>query len=185
MLSVIPFDPSVALGNIVDPAKLTRLELISEKEAPINAAEERMNSLITFKRSIDNTIRELGSMQVDVEELVQQSREVGTQIKEAAVNYARIKLAAKLDILDILAQPTVSTNWESPLDYNRTEIKRMPLSADSMNMNVQYFSREESQQGAQTQSECIQAFISSEFKFLGTDFSDQAGKAAASQVNSQ
>ena len=52
-------------------------------------------------------------------------------------------------------------------------------------MNVQYFSREESQQGAQTQSECIQAFISSEFKFLGTDFSDQAGKAAASQVNSQ
>ncbi len=185
MLSIIPFDPSVALGNIVDPAKLAQLELISEKEAPIGAAEDKMNSLITFKRSIDNTIRELGSMHINVEDLEQKSREVAEDIKKAALDYANIKLAAKLDILDIRGQTVVSANWESPLDFNRTEIKKMPLSADSMNMNVQYFSREESSQNAQTQSECIQEFVSSEFKFLGTDFSDQASKAAASQVNSQ
>lgn len=101
------------------------------------------------------------------------------------MDYANIKLAAKLDILDIRGQTVVSANWESPLDFNRTEIKKMPLSADSMNMNVQYFSREENSQSSQTQSECIQEFVSSEFKFLGTDFSDQAAKAAASQVNSQ
>ena len=185
MLSIIPFDPSIALGNIVDPAKLAQLELISAKEAPIGAAEDKMNSLITFKRSIDNTIRELGSMHVDVEALEQKSLEIAKDIQKAALYYANIKLAAKLDILDIRGQTVVSANWESPLDFNRTEIKRMPLSADSMNMNVQYFSREESSQGAQTQSECIQEFVSSEFKFLGTEFSDQAAKAAASQVNSQ
>lgn len=185
MLSTIPFDPSVALGNIVDPAKLAQLELISEKEAPINAAEDKMNSLITFKRSIDNTIQELGSMHVNVEALEQKSHEIAKDIQKAALDYANIKLAAKLDILDIRGQTVVSANWESPLDFNRTEIKKMPLSADSMNMNVQYFSREENSQSSQTQSECIQEFVSSEFKFLGTDFSDQAAKAAASQVNSQ
>lgn len=185
MLSTIPFDPSVTLGNIVDPAKLAQLELISEKEAPIGAAEDKMNSLITFKRSIDNTIQELGSMHVDVETLEQKSLEIAKDIQKAALDYANIKLAAKLDILDIRGQTVVSANWESPLDFNRTEIKKMPLSADSMNMNVQYFSREESSQNSQTQSECIQEFVSSEFKFLGTDFSDQAAKAAASQVNSQ
>lgn len=185
MLTNIPYDPSITLGNIVDPEKLAQLELISQKEAPIGAAEDKMNSLITFKRSIDNTIRELGSMNIDVEELEQKSVEVEEDIKKAALDYANIKLASKLDILDIKSQTVVSASWESPLDYNRTEIKNMPLAADSMNMNVQYFSREQNSQGSQTQSECIQAFISSEFKFLGTDFSEQASKAAASQVNSQ
>lgn len=184
MLSIIPFAPSIALGNIVDPAKLAQLEAISEKEAPVGAAEDRMNSLISFKRSIDNTICELGSMHVDVKELEQKSLEVANNIQKAAIDYANIKLAAKLNILDIRGQTVVSANWESPLDYNRTEIKKMPISADSMNMNVQYFLREESLQNSQTQSECIQEFVSSEFKFLGTDFSDQAAKAAASQINS-
>lgn len=185
MLSTIPFDPSIALGNIVDPAKLAQLEIISEKEAPIGAAEDKMNSLITFKRSIDNTIQELGSMNVDVEDLEKKSVEVSEEIKKAAIDYANIKLASKLDILDIKSQTVVSTNWESPLDYNRTEIKKMPLSSDSMNMNVQYFSREESSQHSRTQSEQIQEFISSEFKFLGSEFATQAAKAAGSQVNSQ
>lgn len=185
MLSTIPFDPSITLGNIVDPAKLAQLELISEKEAPIGAAEDKMNSLITFKRSIDNTIQELGAMHINVEDLEKKSREVAEDIKKAALNYANIKLSSKQSILDIKKQTVVSANWESPLDYNRTEIKKMPISSDSMNMNVQYFSREENTQSSQTQSECIQAFVSSEFKFLGTDFSEQAGKAAASQVNSQ
>lgn len=79
----------------------------------------------------------------------------------------------------------MSTNWESPLDYNKTQIKKMPLSADSMNMNVQYFSVNQNEQDSQTQSNSIQAFISNEFRFLGDDFSDQASKAAASRVNSQ
>ena len=185
MLSVIPYDSSVALGNIVDPAKLELLEQISEKEAPIDAAEEKMNSLITFKRSIDNTIQELGSMHVNTDELAQKSSEIGDQIKQAAIDYANIKLSAKTEIMDMKSQPKVSVNWESPLDYNRTEIKKMPLSADSMNMNVQYFSRDENAQSSATQSESIQEFISGEFKFLGSEFSSQASKAVASQINSQ
>ena len=185
MPSIIPYDPSIALGNIVDPKKLEVLEKISELNAPVDVAENRMNELIAFKRSIDNTIQELGSMHVNTDELYEQSTDIGKQIEEAAVSYSKAKLAAKSSILEIKCSPTVSSSWESPLDYNRTQIKKMPLSADSMNMNVQYFSLDQNSQNAKTQSENIQAFISSEFKFLGNDFSEQASKAAASQINSQ
>ncbi|MCM1308895.1 MAG: hypothetical protein NC223_09890 [Butyrivibrio sp.] len=185
MPSVIPYDPSIALGNIVDPAKLENLEKISEANAPIDVAENKMNELISLKRSIDNTIQELGSMHINTDELYEESREVGRQIEEAAVSYAKTKLEAKKNILEIKSASTVNASWESPLDYTRTEIKKMPLSADSMNMNVQYFSLEQNAQSAKTQSENIRSFISGEFKFLGNDFAEQASKAAASQLNSQ
>ncbi|MDO4317578.1 MAG: hypothetical protein Q4C48_05140 [Lachnospiraceae bacterium] len=185
MPSVIPFDSSIALGNIVDPRKLERLEQISELQAPADNAEDELNSLIALKRSIDTTVQELANLRIDTTELVQESRAVGEEIQQAAVNYAKVKVNAKKEIQKLRAEPLVSASWESPLDYNRTEIKKMPLSSDSMNMNVQFFSVDQNSQSSRTQSEHIQEFISSEFKFLGDDFSDQASKAAACQVNSQ
>lgn len=185
MPSVIPYDPSIALGNIVDIEKLEKLEQIAKLQAPIDAAEEQMNSLIALKRSIDMTAQELINLRIDTEEISKESAEISEEIKQAAIEYAKIKLESKKQIQQLSAQPSVSHNWESPLDYNRTEIKKMPLSADSMNMNVQYFSSDENDQNSRTQSESIQKFISSEFSFLGKSMSDQASKAAASQVNSQ
>lgn len=185
MPSVIPYDPSIVLGNIVDVEKLEKLEQIAKLQAPIDAAEEQMNSLIALKRSIDMTAQELINLRIDTEEISKESAEISEEIKQAAIEYARIKLESKKQIQQLSAQSTVSHNWESPLDYNRTEIKKMPLSADSMNMNVQYFSSDENDQNSRTQSESIQKFISSEFSFLGATMSDQASKAAASQVNSQ
>ena len=185
MPSVIPFDPSIALGNIVDPQKLNQLHRIAEKQAPIDVAENNMNSLIALKRSIDSTIHELANMGVDTQELSKQSTQIKDDIKTAAMEYATAKLNGKKEIQQIQAEPVVNASWESPLDYNRTEIKKMPLSADSMNMNVQYFSFDRSSQSSTTQSQSIQDFISSEFKFLGDEFSDQASKAAQSQISSQ
>lgn len=185
MPSTIPFDPSIVLGNIVDPMKLDQLNRIAEKQAPIDAAENNMNSLIAFKRSIDMTISELANMSIDTSELSQQSAEIKEEILQAAKEYAQAKLQGKKDIQQIQTEPIVNASWESPLDYNRTAIKKMPLSSDSMNMNVQYFSFDQNSQDSKTQSKSIQDFISSEFKFLGDDFSEQASKAAASQINSQ
>ena len=138
-----------------------------------------------FKRSIDMTISELANMSIDTSELSQQSAEIKEKILQAAKEYAQTKITNKQAIQQIQAEPIVNANWESPLDYNRTAIKKMPLSSDSMNMNVQYFSFDQNSQDSKTQSKSIQDFISSEFKFLGDDFSEQASKAAASQINSQ
>lgn len=185
MPSTIPFDPSIVLGNIVDPAKLDQLNQIAAKQAPIDAAEDNMNSLITLKRSIDTTIRELANMNIDTSELQQRSSEVNEEIVTAAKEYADAKLRGKQEIQQIQAAPVVNASWESPLDYNRTQIKKMPLSSDSMNMNIQYFSFDRNSQSSNTQSKSIQNFISGEFKFLGDEFSEQASKAAASQISSQ
>lgn len=185
MPSTIPYDPAIVLGNIIDPARLDRLNKIAERQAPIDAAENTLNSLITLKRSIDTTIRELANMSIDTRDLSKQSEEIKKDIVKAANEYAKEKLAGKTEIQKLQAQAIVNSNWESPLDYNRTEIKKMPLSADSMNMNVQYFSFDRNSQNSKTQSQNIQDFISSEFKFLGDEMSDEASKAAASQINSQ
>ncbi len=185
MPSVIPYDPEITLGNIVDPSKIAILERISAEQAPIDAAENEMNSLISLKRSLDSTSQELSEMGIDTEELDNESRHVAEDIKKSAVEYAKIKLAGKENIQKLKADVPVSMSWESPIDYNRSQIKSFPLSADSMNMNVQYFSKDTSSQSSRTSSMSIQEFISSEFKFLGYEFADQASKAAASQVNSQ
>ncbi len=185
MPSTIPYDPSIVLGNIVDPAKLDQLNRIAARQAPIDAAENNLNSLITLKRSIDTTIKELANMSIDTGELSKQSSEINKEIVEAATEYAKEKLAGKTEIQKIQAEAIVNASWESPIDYNRTEIKKMPLSSDSMNMNVQYFSFDRNSQDSNTQSQNIQDFVSAEFKFLGNDFSDEASKAAASQIHSQ
>ncbi len=185
MPSVIPYDPSITLGNIVDPQKIRFLEEISDIQADADAAEENMNSLIEFKHSIDNTIQELDSMNVKSDKLKAKSIEIGQQIVTAATDYADKKLDSKMKIQAMKAKGVVSRSWESPIDYVRSEIKKMPLSVDSMNMNVQFFSHDKNSQDSRTTSDEIQAFISSEFKFLGREFSEQASKAAASQTNSQ
>lgn len=185
MPSVIPFDPSIVLGNIVDPAKLEQLNKIAELQTPIDAAENEMNSLITLRRSIESTTRELANMGISTLELHKKSKAIDEKISAAAIDYATKKIEGKEEIQKIQAEPIVNASWESPLDYNRTQIKKMPLSADSMNMSVQYFSFDRNSQDSSTQSQSILDFISSEFKFLGDEFSDQAGKTAASQVHSQ
>ena len=185
MPSVIPYDPSITLGNIVDPVKLDQLNRIAALQAPIDQAENNLNSLITLRRSIDTTIRELANMSIDTRELSKKSSEISGQISAAAVEYLQAKIEGKTNIQKIQAEPIVNASWESPLDYNRTEIKKMPLSSDSMHMNVQYFSFDENNQDSATQIQAVMDFVSSEFKFLGTDISDSASKSAQSQMNSQ
>ena len=45
----IPFDPSLVLGNIVDPKKIKALEAVDAAQEPVNLAQEKLNSLILSK----------------------------------------------------------------------------------------------------------------------------------------
>ncbi|MCU0127303.1 hypothetical protein N8H41_25445, partial [Pseudomonas vlassakiae] len=74
---------------------------------------------------------------------------------------------------------------ESPVDYNRTQIKQMPLSADGLRMNVQYFSLDQNSQQSGTHASKIASFISGQVGIFGDEFASQASGSAASQVNSQ
>src|SRR5579862_3532177 len=95
MPSTIPYDPSLVLGNIVTKEKLDIVTAISAAQAPADAAEDTLNSLISLKRSIDMTVQELIEMNIDATNLIQESQETGKQITAAAVDYGKTKLAAE------------------------------------------------------------------------------------------
>src|SRR5688572_14719206 len=148
MPSTIPYDPSLVLGNLVNQEALDNLLAISALQAPIDAAEDSLNSYISMKRSIDMTIQELINMGIDTVDLIKQSQDVGKQIQDAAVTFAKVKIDGLARIQPLKGKILgLHDSIESPIDYNRTQIKtNMPLAADSLKMNVQYFSFDENTQ---------------------------------------
>lgn len=186
MPSTIPYDPSLVLGNIVTQDKLDNLVAISAAQAPADAAEDTLNSLIALKRSLDMTVQELIEMNVDVADVIQESQDVGTQIADAAKAFGKAKVEAEKNIQPLKAKiRTLSDSVESPIDYNKTQIKQMPLAADSLKMNCQYFAFDQNTQDSGTHAATVSSFVSDSVSEFGETYSGQAKTSAQSQVNSQ
>lgn len=186
MPSTIPYDPTLALGNLVTQERLDLLTQIAAKQSPADDAEDHLNDLITLRRSFDMTIQELMDMDVDTSDMAKQRGDVNKQITAAAVEYSKAKIQAEQDILPLKRKiKAVGSGPESPIDYNRTQIKSLPISADSMKMNVQYFAFDKNAQSSQTHAATIASFVSDETSWLGDSISGAASTAAQSQTNSQ
>jgi len=191
MPSTIPYDPSLVLGNIVTKEKLDIVTAIASAQAPADAAEDALNSLISLKRSIDMTVQELIEMNIDATELIKESQETGKRITDAAVAYGKAKLAAEKAIQPLKARiRMVNDSIESPLDYNKTGIKKdMPLAADSFKMNCQYFAFDQNQQDSSSHAATVAGFVSESveggFGFGSASFSSEAKMSAQSQMSSQ
>lgn len=186
MPSTIPYDPTLALGNLVTQERLDILAQIAAKQSPADDAEDHLNDLITLRRSFDMTIQELIDMDVDTTDMAKQRGEVNKQITAAAVEYSKAKIQAEQDILPLKRKiKAVGSGPESPIDYNRTQIKAMPISADSMKMNVQYFAFDKNEQSSGTHAATVGAFVSEETEWLGDSISSSASMAAQSQTSSQ
>jgi hypothetical protein len=184
--STIPYDPSLILGNIIDPAKLENITEISTLQAPADAAELTLNSFITLKRSIDMTVQEMIDMSIDATDLIKESQDVGTQIQTAAIEYGKSKVAAAKSIQQLQGKITVvNQSIESPIDYNKSMIKQMPLAADSMQMNTQYFSFDENGQKSNSHAANVASFVSESLSVFGEKQATQASASAQQQVNSQ
>ena len=186
MPSTIPYDPSLILGNIVQQAKLDNVVKISSLQAPADAAQTNLNSLITLKRSIDMTVQEMIDMGIDVTDLIAESQDIGKEIQKAAIDYGKAKITSEKAIQPLRALLSgVSDEVESPIDYNRSLIKQMPISTDSLQMNVQYFSFDENAQSSSSHASTISSFVSESLSFFGDNQSSQASGAVQTQVNSQ
>lgn len=186
MPTSIPYDPSLALGNIVLPGALETLTEISELQAPIESAQENLNSLISLKRSLDMTIDELANMSINPQALMAKSGDVKKSISEAAINYATIRLEQETKIQPLRAKiRTVHQSVESPIDYNRSKITSMPLSADSLKMDAQYFMFDENEQEASTTMSSMKEFFTEAFSFMGDSEALNMASSAMKQVNKQ
>ena len=186
MPNTIPYDPSLTMGNIVHPLRVSILEKIAAAQAPVTAAETNLNSLITLKRSLDATIREMLEMGVDVTALIQEGETVKAQIQKAAIEYGNLKMIAEKGVQ--LLRSTirdVHSDVESPLDYNRSEIKNMPLGNNSMQLNVQYFSCETNTENGTSHAADISSFVNHALSFLGTHNAQQMSLSVQQQINMQ
>lgn len=187
MPSSIPFDhPSLVLGNVVNPQLLSKLKNISTLQAKTDAAQDKMNSHITLKRSLSMTINELINMNVDVTPLLEKIKEVDTSIVTAATDYATVRLANETAIQALKEQVSemdTDDSLESPIDYNRTLLKQMPLGSDSLKLDAQYFSYEQNNEDNPLNViASIGDYIQESTSGLGAKASADIAKTASGQI---
>jgi len=188
MATSIPYHPSLSLGDIVNPVVLQKLLQISDLRASINAAQDKLNSFVSMRRSMEITIQELMNMNIDPTQLIQNNANIATSILQAATAYADVRMKQEAQIQELkasLSTTNIQADWESPVDYNRTQIKELPLAAESLKMDVQYFSYNQNGRSADTTIASIKDFINESTSILGDAISNKIGTDAVSQINNQ
>ncbi len=169
MPSTIPYDPSLILGNIVEKSKADTLKAIAEAQKGMNVAQDYLNALLLYKRSLDMTKQELLQMRIDTTELQTEIGVLGKQIATAATDYGKAVIKSQQEIVKIKTQSPqtqISEIIESPIDYNQSAIKPMPLSSDSMSMDVQFFRQDNNSQSSDDNASRITEFVSNKMNDL-------------------
>lgn len=185
MPSSIPYDhPSLALGNIIDPAVLDILQKINQCQTRIDAAQDKLNSFIALKKSMTMTLNELSDMNVDVSGLQDKQPEIDRSIVQSATDYLSARMENETQIQQLreqLSNLKLTDGVESPVDFTRSKLSKFPLSAESLKLDSQYFSFSGNQDSALAQ---IERFVRDATSSLGSK-ADTAAGAVSSQVRQQ
>lgn len=186
MPTSIPYDPSLELANIVPEDTLVLLLEIAKTQASITAAEQSLNDALMTSRSLQMTLSEMINMKIDITDLADSVTQAKEGVKTAAKDVVNQKLKAMPLLKDKKGKLVgLSKSWESPVDYTKTVIKQMPLSADSLTMDAQYFSHDSMKQGAENSITAISTFVTAAVSFLGDKATAEATAAAKKAVTSQ
>lgn len=164
MPSTIPYDPTLVMGNLVDPKDIDNLKVISAAERPVDVAQDTLNDTIRAKQQLQMTYTELANLglsQAQLTALDTQMTALNTTLGLNAGDYAKAVLdsqtaiaAGKKNIATLSEQP------ESPVDWNKTEIKKIELSSNTMNMDVQYIRNEDEDDGSNAHADNVAASVS-------------------------
>lgn len=186
MPSSVPYDhPSLVLGNIVDIRVLDLLKKINACQNSVDAAQDKLNSLIMMRRSIAMTINELSDMNVDITAIAEKQPELDARISAAAADYLSARMDNETDIQqqrEQLGRLETGESLESPLDFSASVLQSFPLSAASLKLDSQYFSFGNNMQDDTLAS--IEKFVRSNTSNLGAK-SGELTSAVSSQVSSQ
>lgn len=187
MPSSIPYDPSLTLASIVSDTALKNVEDIAKAQAPVDAAQDALNSLISSKRSFDMTKTEIKNLGVDATALDTELVKLNDAIAKAAATYVSAKMKAEPEIQKLRENiRMVHSQVESPIDFLKTDIKTLPLAADTMNMDVQYFSFDSNSQDADSFSSQIASYVSASSGSIFTpSVTAKLSTAASTQVSRQ
>jgi hypothetical protein len=188
--STIPFDPSLVLGMIVDPKKIEQLKKIAELQLPVDLCRDKVNALLRQKLSLDMTMQELitlGAGEEDLADFKTSIADIMTAVITAAKELGTAVIAAEKEIAATKleqGQNQIGSAVESPLDFGTSQLKSMPISSDTMNMDVQYFRYEENEEESKTTSTKIAAFVGKQVSnFLTGGYGIKAAVATKKQLD--
>ena len=165
MASTIPYDPSLVLGNLVDPSNITNLKVIADAQRPVDVAQDTLNDTIRAKQKLQMTYDELANLglsQDQLKPLDDQMTVLNTDLSKNATDYAKAILVSQQAIADGKSKiTTINEAPESPVDWNKTGIKKIELSSNTMNMDVQYIRNEDETDGTNAHASTVAASVSS------------------------
>lgn len=191
--STIPYDPSLVLGMIVNPTHMTQLEKIATAQMPVDIARDYVNALIRQKMSLDMTVQELLTLGVSADDDSMKSlndtrTELMQDMTSAASDLGQKVMVAEKAILQLKTdggQTQISSQLQSPIDFSASQLKSMPLSSDSMDMDVQYFRWEENDQSSTSTADSISSFVGIKVSsFLGGTYGAQVAASTHNAATS-
>mmetsp|Transcript_833 Transcript_833/g.1013 ORF Transcript_833/g.1013 Transcript_833/m.1013 type:complete len:499 (+) Transcript_833:111-1607(+) len=153
-MTSIPYDPSLTLGSVVEIEKIEHLKKIAEAQKPLDDALERLNNVLNTQYSLKMVYNEMQNMKLPKRKLDEFAKEMEVMeqsVVAAAVNYGEKATTSYQQIEDLLnsqGQKSVSYGIESPINFERSEIKQFPLAFDALEFDVQYVRNEENEQGS-------------------------------------
>ena len=187
----IPFDPSLTLGNIVHPKKIEHLKAIDDAQQPINLAQEKLNSFILAKRSLDMTVQQMIQMQVTgdaMKNLTQQVDDLKKKMAAAAGEYAATtaKNLPLIQAAKAASATVINADVESPIDWNKSKITQKGISYDTMVMDAQYFRYESEKDDTKAHANSVASYVSGQVSSIfGPTYAASAAGSAHSTSMSQ
>jgi len=186
--TAIPYDPTIILGNIVNPKKFDILKGMGALQMEIESREDQLNNLLAAKSSLDMTEKEIRNMGVTIKEDLG-GDDMGESIKDAAQEFAKIQIKNIPEINNLKSEICmIEDHVESPLDYNKSLLKTdLPISSNTIKLNAQYFSFNENKQDSESTISQMKAFVSSEVQwgFGGNRIGGKASTAVQKQMSQQ
>jgi len=194
-MTSIPADPSLVLGNYVHPDRIRHLQDLAEALRPEEEANEALQEIILSSyrfKMIKSQTSTLGVREEVMNNLSRSINKLKEDMTKAAITLARATISCEEKVEELeqkFGQTAISARPESPLDFSLAGIKKFPLSSDSMNFDVQYFSFDTNTQDAEAHSNTIANYASKAAKgatgTLGTDTDRKNGRAINDMVTSQ
>lgn len=189
--STIPFDPSLVLGMVIAPDKISQLEAIADLQVPVDNARNKVNALLRQKLSLDMTLQELVSLGAPMNQLETLEKNIATIMQatiKATNELSSAVIKAESAIANLKAkqgQKQISSQVQSPIDFAASNLTSLPISSDSMNMDVQYFRFEENKQHSNSSATSASAFVGAKVSaFLGPKYGASAAASTKGTMDS-
>ena len=194
MPTSIPFDSSLVLGNLISDNQIADLQKVVDAEQPANTKQEQLNTLIQTKHKLDMTFQEMVNMNVDVDKMSDFAKSIQTveeKLTQAAADYGEAVIKSREDVDKLqdakeAGGTKIAEIPESPIDWNKSAMKQLQLSSDTMTADAQYLRNEDETDGSSAHAQAVATSASATINSIfGPKYSASVAASTKSAVLKQ